>query len=169
MKNLKKAELAVIGITLLILCFTAGYFTGRNSCTRVISFDQLPVSPAASTAAEFSKIAPSSAAASASGAHTASSAASASAPESPSPSPSFSPSDGVPATADVPAPSDKLNINAATFSEFVALPGIGDVLAQRIIDYRQQSGGFTSIEQLKNVNGIGDKKFEAIKNMITVG
>jgi len=49
-----------------------------------------------------------------------------------------------------------------------SLPGIGDVLAGRIIEYRNEKGSFKSIEELKNVSGIGDKRFNDIKNKITV-
>lgn len=63
----------------------------------------------------------------------------------------------------------RLDLNQATLSELEALPGIGTVLAQRILDYRQQVGGFSTVEELKNVEGIGDKKFEAIENLIEVG
>lgn len=48
------------------------------------------------------------------------------------------------------------------------LEGIGPSLAQRIVSYRDANGPFTDIEQIKNVSGIGDKKFEAIKDDITV-
>jgi competence protein ComEA len=67
-----------------------------------------------------------------------------------------------------PVQTKKININTASASELEALPGIGPVLAQRIVDYRTQKGGFKSIEELKEVSGIGDKKFEAIKDLITV-
>ncbi len=61
-----------------------------------------------------------------------------------------------------------ININKANIMELKALPGIGDVLAGRIIEYRNEEGGFKSIEELKNVSGIGDKRFSDIKNKITV-
>jgi len=61
-----------------------------------------------------------------------------------------------------------ININTATARELVDLPSIGDKMAQRIIDYRNANGQFKSKEQLKNVSGIGDKTFEAIKNKIRI-
>jgi competence protein ComEA len=62
-----------------------------------------------------------------------------------------------------------ININTASQSELESLPGIGPTLAQRIIDYREKNGYFQKIEDIKKVSGIGDKKFEAIKDLITVG
>ncbi|OON91288.1 MAG: hypothetical protein ATN34_02145 [Epulopiscium sp. Nele67-Bin002] len=62
----------------------------------------------------------------------------------------------------------KVNINTATEAELRTLSGIGDVKALAIIDYRTANGNFTSIEDIKNVTGIGDKTFEAIQNNIKV-
>lgn len=62
----------------------------------------------------------------------------------------------------------KVNLNHATLAELDTLPGIGPALAQRIIDYRQEKGGFRRIEDIKNVSGIGDKLFVQIKDLITV-
>ena len=62
----------------------------------------------------------------------------------------------------------KININKATQPELMELPGIGEVKAQAIIDYREENGSFISIEDIKEVSGIGDKTFEKIKDKITV-
>jgi len=62
----------------------------------------------------------------------------------------------------------KVNINTATAEELDALPGIGPSIAQRIIDYRTTNGPFRSIEEIKNVKGIGDITFEKLKDKITV-
>ena len=62
----------------------------------------------------------------------------------------------------------KININTATSEQLQLLPDIGNVLAQRIIDYREQHGNFSNIEELKNVSGIGDARFAKIKDNITV-
>lgn len=61
-----------------------------------------------------------------------------------------------------------VNINTGTLAELETLPRIGPAIAQRIIDYRTINGPFTSIKQIKNVKGIGDATFEAIKDYITV-
>jgi len=66
------------------------------------------------------------------------------------------------------ANSSKINLNQASLEELEKLPGIGEVLAQRIIDYRNQNGPFENIEDIKKVSGIGEKKFEAIKDLIRV-
>jgi len=59
-----------------------------------------------------------------------------------------------------------LDINTARAWELEALPGIGPVLADRIAAYREEVGGFTSIEQLMEVKGIGPKKFAAIRELV---
>jgi len=59
-----------------------------------------------------------------------------------------------------------ININYATFEEFQLLNGIGPSMAQKIIDYREENGFFNSIEDIKNVSGIGEAKFNKIKDDI---
>ena len=61
-----------------------------------------------------------------------------------------------------------VNINQADKETLMTLPGIGEVLAQNIINYREKNGGFTSLEELKEVNRIGDKLYEQIADLITL-
>ncbi len=64
--------------------------------------------------------------------------------------------------------SAQLNLNTATQTQLEALPGIGASMAQRIIEYRQKSGGFKKVEDLMNVRGVGEKNFLKLKPLITV-
>ncbi|HAE61496.1 MAG TPA: competence protein ComEA [Eubacteriaceae bacterium] len=61
-----------------------------------------------------------------------------------------------------------ININSANKSELETLPGIGAAIAQKILEYREENNGFKTIDEIKNVNRIGDKTFEMIKNLISV-
>lgn len=63
----------------------------------------------------------------------------------------------------------KLNINLATAEELMLLPGIGEVLAQRILEYWETNGAFSSVEDLLNVSGIGAARFNAITKYLTIG
>ena len=62
-----------------------------------------------------------------------------------------------------------ININTATAQQLEALPGIGPTYAQRIVDYRNANGPFTSPSQLLNISGIGEKRLAAIWDYITIG
>lgn len=64
--------------------------------------------------------------------------------------------------------SAKVNLNSATAAQFEELPGIGPVLAQRIVDYRTKRGGFTSVRQLMEVEGIGPKKFASLEDLVVI-
>ena len=62
----------------------------------------------------------------------------------------------------------KVNINTANKEKLETLPGIGETTAQKIIDYREENGKFKNIEDIQNVSGIGDAKFNSLKDKITV-
>ena len=63
--------------------------------------------------------------------------------------------------------SNKININTATIEQLDTLPGIGPVYAQRIIDYRKKKS-FSSLEEIMEIQGIGEKTFEKFKDLITI-
>ncbi|MBQ1021658.1 ComEA family DNA-binding protein [Micromonospora sp. D93] len=61
-----------------------------------------------------------------------------------------------------------VNLNTATLAQLDALPGVGPVLAQRILAHRDQHGGFKSVGDLRQVDGIGDARYEQLKDLVTV-
>lgn len=62
-----------------------------------------------------------------------------------------------------------VDINTATAREFIPLPGIGEKMAARILEYREEHGRFSSVDDLRNVRGIGVKKLEQIRKYCTIG
>ena len=162
--RLRRLEFVILGVTLAFACFMGGFFTGRSwSAVNVVAVaaqneesygvgiaisqestgqltPETPVSAAISTTDNTE-------------------------PTQSSPDVSQSVE-----TAGEPRGGDgKININIATQSELTDLPGIGAVLASRIVDYRRQHGDYSRIEDIRNVSGIGEKRFEAIQDKITVG
>ena len=67
-----------------------------------------------------------------------------------------------------PTEAGPLDLNRATAQELTTLPGIGEVLAQRIVDYREAHGSFQSVEELIAVEGIGEGKLEKLRELVTV-
>lgn len=63
----------------------------------------------------------------------------------------------------------KININTAQSAELQKLPRVGPAIAQRILDYRKENGNFKKIEDIMKVRGIGEKVFNQLKDLITVG
>lgn len=80
------------------------------------------------------------------------------------------PEEAVQTVAEEPsdAADDRLDLNTATAAELQELPGIGEVIAQRIIDYRDLCGHFLDPEQLMEVDGIGEAKYEKLRDLVTV-
>lgn len=78
---------------------------------------------------------------------------------------------GIPPQADagpMPAKPAKIDLNTATAAQLDDLPGVGAVTAQRILDYRTERGHFTAIEQLRQVDGIGESRYTKLKDLVTV-
>jgi competence protein ComEA len=78
-------------------------------------------------------------------------------------------SSGLALAAGKPAPSGKVNINTASAQQLTTLPGVGEKLAARILEYRQKSGTFKTAQELLNVRGIGEKNFAKMSQYLTVG
>lgn len=64
--------------------------------------------------------------------------------------------------------SKKVSLNRGTVADFETLKGIGPIMAQKIVDYRQKQGGFVSIEEIKLVSGVGEKLYEKIKDELNL-
>ena len=67
-----------------------------------------------------------------------------------------------------PAATEKISLNSATAEQLQSLPGIGPATAKSIVEYRTKAGKFNRIEEIMNVKGIGEKKFQKIKDRLTL-
>jgi len=156
--RLRRLELVVIAVTLAFACFIGGFFVGRNwNAVNIVSIDQQQDSPQQEKLQD-----------------AVSTEGNSNVSEVDNPTiAATTPSDaGAVKLPDQPTEQrgdGRININIASQSELMDLPGIGNVLASRIVDYRRQYGDFSRIEDIRNVSGIGVKRFDAIKDMITVG
>jgi competence protein ComEA len=72
------------------------------------------------------------------------------------------------AGAEAPPAAAVVNVNTATLEELVRLPGIGESKARAILDYRKERGAFKSVEQLREVKGIGDAALERIRSQVVI-
>ena len=146
----RKVEVVLTALTALFVAFSLGFFTGRSTVPQTITTEVAQPSLArvespSPTAAE----------------------AAASEPDTPEPQeqPEQTRADAVP---EEESGQRLVNLNTAEVDELETLPGIGPVLAQRIVDYRQSYGPFASVEQLTDVSGIGEAKLAAIRELVTV-
>ncbi|GAA4492257.1 hypothetical protein GCM10023191_027950 [Actinoallomurus oryzae] len=78
------------------------------------------------------------------------------------------PPPAAPGASGTSVPGAPLDLNTATAGQLDQLPGVGPVLAQRIVDYRTQHGGFRSVDELRQVSGIGEAKFADVKDLVRV-
>ena len=166
--RLRKIEFIVIALTLAFICFMGGYFTGNRGSvnitavepqydvTRQIHATQTPpATPTPESNTNTDTTAPGT--------------TKENIPPSAILENNTAPETQTDLAAGAPRGGDgRININRASRSELMDLPGIGNVLAGRIVDYRDQYGDFSNIEDIKKVSGIGEKRFEAIKDRITV-
>ena len=161
--RLRRLELVVIGVTLAFVCFLGGYFTGTRTAVNVVSV--------ATQDGQLNQIG-------SNVGHNADAASADPQPASTEPQTEAGTSPSNPSGAagqavsqtEAPKVSDgRININTASRSELMDLPGIGPVLAERIIEYRTQNGSFSRIEDLRNITGIGEKRFETIQDKVTIG
>lgn len=81
----------------------------------------------------------------------------------------FTLSSGLALAAAKPAPTGKVNINTASAQQLTALPGVGEKMAARIVEYRQKQGGFKSVQELMNVKGLGEKNLAKLQPYLTTG
>jgi competence protein ComEA len=71
-------------------------------------------------------------------------------------------------SAPAPAPAEKINLNSATVEQLQTLPGIGPAIAKNIVEHRAKVGKFNRIEEVINVKGVGEKKFQQIKDRLII-
>lgn len=150
MARITKVEIAAMIITAILMAVALGFFLGQNSGDSTVnvdgaeSVDVVTLPPEAPADPEL--------------------------PQEPEIPESLTEISVVSAAEETPVESSGLlDLNVATVYDLEQLPDIGPVLAQRILDYREANGGFVSVDELKNIDGIGDKIFDSIVNLVEVG
>ena len=160
--RIRKLELVVIGLTIAFIFFLSGYFTGMKTAVKVVA-----VTPQDGQTQSIAAGAPHNAgpapADRVSNAQESRETVRDDAQQSGGSTEQPAQQAGEPRNND-----GRININSASHAELMDLPGIGSVLAGRIIEYRNANGPFLSIEDIRSVSGIGEKRFETIRDKITV-
>jgi len=172
--RLRRLEVVFIGVTLAFAVFMGGFFTGRSwSAVNIVPAATNTINPNGVTVQQHGlppQEVPTVPDAPANPASPESMATQTNPQAEISQEPQIFSEPDSPQEAGAPRGGDgRININIATQTELTDLPGIGSVLASRIIDYRRQYGDFLRIEDIRNVSGIGEKRYEAIQDKITVG
>jgi len=168
--RLRRIELIAIALTLAFACFTGGYFAGRRGAVNIITVEPQYGGTLGLVAGETTNSGNRPALSVAASESTGSAETGVSRQDTEAQPPGGSAPAGSKETVGAPRGGDgKININSASQAELTDLPGIGNVIAGRIVDYRTQNGAFSKIDDLTNISGIGEKRFEAIKDRITVG
>jgi len=133
-----KTELVYISAAIILVAFVLGYFAGISKGGAVFELEALPDATQGASNGSITI--------------------------SPSLTDSFATTDN----AEEPENQSIVNINTADAEEMTTLPGIGQVLAERIIAYREANGGFKNIYELMDVSGIGEKTFAKLQDFISV-
>ncbi|MCL2220897.1 MAG: ComEA family DNA-binding protein [Oscillospiraceae bacterium] len=167
--RLRRVELVIIGVTLAFVCFMGGFFTGRSlSAVNVVSVDAGSTAHGMHVGVQFelgdTNDTQGQIAASANLGETEQETSFKPPQTGTQSNPQTEPAAGTPRSGD-----GRININTASQTELTDLPGVGNTISARIVEYRQQHGEFNNIDDIMNVSGIGERRFEAIKDLITVG
>jgi len=162
--RLRRLELVVIGLTLAFVCFLGGYFTGLRSAVSIVTVSAQDSTVHQQNRADDRQ----SAGTAAQSQETTTTDSHETSGETQAP-PAGETAQSVLPVVSTRDSEGRININLASRTELMDLPGIGSVLAERIVEYRTSNGAYARIEDLRNVSGIGERRFEAIQDKVTVG